>query len=387
MANSYNIGIVTFWNSDNFGALLQNWALQEVLKSMGHRPKTVKYAPARYLPSSKSLREKTIGVIRDPKKILAFFNELCWRLVGNPLKIMKAKRFQEFRENYINYSDSVGRFEDVTKIAACDFYICGSDQIWNPHFINTQEARDFYFLAFCEPWQRICYAPSVAVDEIPFEFQAYYKQNLLQFNSLSVREKGSSDLIESVCGLKAKVVLDPTLLLSPDEWRLVASRPQKRKYVLGYFLGMTDFAKESLSNYAQKNDLEVILLKYDHEVEYFWCRRSDAISVNDFLGLIDNAETVFTDSFHGVVFSIIFGKSFYVFPRSTLVAKNMSSRIIDLLEKLGLMQCYLREPEFEGVKNGIDYVSVYERLNRLKYFSLCYLRESICSAIKSGNSK
>ena len=372
------IGIVTFWHANNFGALLQNRALQEVLKKNSYEVNTIKFLPENPLRKKRTIVEIIKKILSDPMSLKNYIIGKLKRKIESNLTINQNKKFLSFRNDYIESSKTFLTLEEIEKEMKCDYYICGSDQIWNPNFIPEQEAKDFYFLNFCENSKKIAYAPSIAVQEIEKKDKEYYRDQLIKFKDLSTREARGAEIIKEISGKTAKVVLDPTLLLKGMEWRKIAKKPLKNKYIFAYFLGMTKEVEKTLIAFSKKTNLEIILIKYDHEKIYFKYDENDAIEVNKFLGYIDNAEYIFTDSFHGSVFSTVFNKKFFVFNRSLKNTKDMSSRITTILEGVGLIDRFIREPNNITLKTDeIDYIEVEKKLDILRKDSIEYLINSI----------
>lgn len=376
------IGIVTFWFADNFGALLQNKATQEILKKYNYEAITIKFKP-----NYKKRKNILFIIQRVINKILNLsalkIKNLMYRNKIKEMNSLKSKKFKEFRENNIIYSSEIKNINEIDKIAQCSLYICGSDQIWNPGSLSSEAAKDFYFLNFCNNKKKIAYAPSIAVKNIPKKMRIFYENELAKFDFLSTRESRGVEIIKELTGKDAKLVLDPTLLLEGKEWRIISKDIKRKKYIFAYFLGMTEEANLSMKKFAKKNNLEIILIKYDHEKIYLDFEKKDAIGVDEFLGYIDSADYIFTDSFHGVVFSILFNKKFYVFNRSEKLMNNMSSRILNILTCLDLKERFIEKNINKSLEiKEIDYKKVEEKLKKLREGSLEYLLNAINIASK-----
>lgn len=332
------IGIVTI-ESMNFGNRLQNYALQEVLKSMGCMPETF-----------------------HRKKFSKKIKNSCRKFIQNIIQ-NKAAKFRHFDEKII-FSDIILE-KDIYPEGIdqkYDLFVVGSDQVWNPHYDFVAGENDF--LSFATPCKRIAYAPSFGVSQIPDEKKEYFIKKISEFAHLSVREKAGADIICNLTGRKVEVVLDPTLMISREKWEEVMCKSKyipKEKYVFIYSLGeQSSYFQEAVNHYKSKYKVFDIMQKMDNGLAL-------PIGPAEFLYAIHNAEVILTDSFHCTVFSIIFEKKVYTFDRTGL---SMSSRIKTLQESLGIEQGDYRDI-------NIDYEKVKENLKALRKASQDYLINAI----------
>ena len=255
-------------------------------------------------------------------------------------------------------------------------FICGSDQIWAPNVFDP-----IYFLSFVDYEKpKIAYAPSIGLDRIPKELEVDYCNLLRRFDCLSVREEKGAELIKNICGLNAKVVLDPTLLLEDKEWLKLSVDPKiEGDYIFAYFLGDNKTHRDSVKWLADRLNCKIVSISQydldremtDYVVKYAGPR--------EFLGYIKNAKIIVTDSFHGTVFSIIFRKNFYVFERFSNTDKIcQNSRIYNILNKTNLIDRIIK---FDGYINNhiheINYNDVYKLLEAERLNSITYLKDSI----------
>lgn len=242
------------------------------------------------------------------------------------------KKFRQF-DSHIHFAEeAVGRDAYPADIGRnYDYFVSGSDQVWNPYYDFVAGKCDF--LTFAENDQKISYAASFGVSEIPPERREEYTEYLKNFRAISVRESQGAQIVEDLTGRAAAVVLDPTLLLEGKEWEKVEKKPRccpKRKYVLVYALG------------EKSNGFQSKIEQLKKEYEIFDVRsvqrngKELPIGPAEFLYLIKNAKIILTDSFHATVFSIIFHKRFVTYNRTGL---NMNSRIESLSEMLGIEEC------------------------------------------------
>lgn len=308
------VGIVTLVD-DNIGNRLQNYALQEYLTDKGYEVETINWKEYNRL--------KVI--------IKTFIKNIYLRINRNKKSYNYV--WEKFDLN-IKWSDVVIPYkaEDVAENVKdkFDYFVVGSDQVWNPNF-------DYYlpraFLKYARDEQKVSYAASFGVSEIPDEFRDEYKTWISKFKSLSVREEAGAEIIKELTGRAAQVNLDPTMLITKDRWETMALKSEykvKGKFVVKYFLG--DNSKEyDEFIYKKAKELNATV------IDILNCEDTWLIGPSEFLYLFLNAEAAFIDSFHGTVFSILFNRPFAVFDRIGLDGTgNMNSRIETLLKTFEL---------------------------------------------------
>lgn len=330
------IGIVTI-ESLNYGNRLQNYALQEVVKSLGYNVETIRRVNHKAL---KQVIKRLIPIINLKANKMADFNKL------------------------INFSDFVIGRDDYPETIdkEYDYFICGSDQIWNPLIWFAGGKCDF--LQFASHEKRISYAASFGINEIPDEYKDIYSDYLKCFHKLSVREEQGVSIIKNLADRDAEVVLDPTMLLSSSEWKRVAKKSRYipiEKYVLVYLLGpASDECKEAIEYYSKT-------MKVFNIRQKFFGNQEIPIGPAEFLYAIEHASIVLTDSFHCTVFSVIFERPVYTFNR---VGIEMSSRIKTLHSMLGIFQT-----DYKNIEINMN--DAKENIEFLKVKSLDYLKRAL----------
>ena len=353
-----NIGIVTLYDlRPNYGNRLQNLAVQTILEKKG-------YSPTTYL-----FERNIFGI----KGIIKYF---LWKYLGlcssQGVKYQKSEFIRTIKFNIFNKTciktERIKKLEDVS---LKDFYIVGSDQTWNANWYKNDEfKKNMYLLTFANPKSRIAFSPSFGVANIPDDLSHWFEEYLPQFNRLSVREESGADIIRKLTGREAIVLVDPTMLLSREEWRKFEKKPKniKKGYVLTYFLSpMCTAAKEELN--ALNKDREVYeLLTYDKT-------KSLTAGPSEFLWLFDHADLILTDSFHACVFSFLFDKPFIVYDRTDDVV-CMNSRLETLMSKFHLERKYANS----GLQNDIwehDYEEGYKQLEIEREKAMNFLKEAL----------
>ena len=203
-------------------------------------------------------------------------------------------------------------------------------QVWNP---TIGRLRDVDLLSFTKTRNKIAYAASIAVNEIANKLHNEAQREWNKFKAISVRENRGKELVEEITGRKdIEVLVDPTMLLTAEEWDKVSKKPKmlkNNKYILNYFLGeLSEERKKEIERVAKENDCEIVNI-LDENSPYYECGPSE------FLYLEKNAFLICTDSFHSSVFAILYNTPFLVFNREDKIA-SMNSRIETLLSKFNL---------------------------------------------------
>lgn len=319
------VGIVTITRGMNFGNSLQNLAVILFLKKRNMDAETIldKF-------DSSHLNDTFISKIKSIIKIITNYRgERTIELYD----IDRKKKYMEFDRKYIPFSKyyAYKNIPDKHLNSEYDYFITGSDIVWNPFYVN-----DFFFLKFAEKNKRISFAASLAVDELPQEYISYYKESLSNMNYISVREKKGAEIVSPLINDDVCVLSDPTLLIDSKEWSTIAEMPSwltDDNYVIGYFLGELDEKiSKSILSMCKENNLKFINLLDVKNKDWY------IVNPSEFLYLIEHSKGVFTDSFHGTVFSIIYKRPFYAFSRKDKngAFNKLSSRIINLLSMFNL---------------------------------------------------
>lgn len=340
------IGIVTLHGYDNYGNKLQNFALLYILEQMGYDVSTTIIKNKKninYLNTINhyfKLGPKEI-LTRVQGKLFEKENQLTSEEINRYNN--RVKKFKEFSNSYLNeFFYSLDNENDLQNLQKFSYFITGSDQVWNP---SIYRLLNIYFLTFTTKDKRIAYAPSISRDKLPIKYKKSFKNWLNGMSSISVREEAGAKIIKELNGLEVPVLVDPTILLKKDEWLSISNRAVNRPdkpYLLTYFLGgPTDETRERLEKIADEKNMIIINLGDITEKETY------ETGPSEFLDYINNASAFFTDSFHGVVFSIIFQTPFVVYERQSS-GPSMYSRIETLLDKFDM-----RDRKAEGFDQDI----------------------------------
>ncbi len=370
------IAIITLNGYFNYGNRLQNYALQEIVKSMGFSVETL-VVPK--LNNNKTLKDKLALVLtQSPRKsyysIVEKFKALSKSDTDLKATNIRNEMFVDFTRTYIGESNLL--MDNLKKPSVIadkySFFIVGSDQVWNPHYV---ENSPIYLLEFVEKGKKVAYAPSFGVNSIPKKFAQSYKGAIRDFGYLSVREDKGAKIIRDICGIEAPVLVDPTLLISQKEWQAISKKGKNKpskSYLLTYFLGeIPKKSKKNIRIVAENYDLETVHMGQVSEKETY------ATGPAEFIDYIKDCEIFFTDSFHGAVFAIIFNKPFVVFKRKGPL--DMNSRIETLLKKFGLESRSFNQIDFSKDIPGVDFSYANRILEEEKEIALSFLQKALKS--------
>lgn len=315
------IAIVTLFGYFNFGNRLQNYALQKALEELGAEVCTWNVSRDQNL--LKRVLRPYIEKVNGKRRLKSKQNRI------------RERNFKRFSNRYIAQrmfyctDGRIPRYADVD----VDVFVVGSDQVWNPLFWqDSDESTDLYnfFLRFTEK-KKIAYAASFGIPALPEQWQRRMKPMVGDFSAISVRETEGKQILAQM-GYSSDVVLDPTMLLTAQQWRQVEEGHVGNSggYILTYFLGsQPPEILEKICQGAKVRGKTVVDLM-DVSSRYY------RMGPETFVELIDKADTVYTDSFHAAVFSILFHTPFVVFERNHANRSSMSSRITTLLSWVGI---------------------------------------------------
>lgn len=338
------VGICGCYDNHNYGSMLQAYANELAVMSLGHECEFIRY-------------EKKYSPVEMIKQVPRLFNG------GRIASLKKSKANKELSEKYPDIQacrrerdKAFDAFCDSTFKRLSDCFVgytalrvgskrydavqVGSDQLWLPMGLGT----NFYNLQFAAPGvRRVSYSTSFGVSSIPWYQRSRTADFLKRIDYLSVREQSGAAIIKDVAGLEAKVVVDPTLLLTAEQWSeaIPVKHVYDEPYIFCYFLGSNPLCRSEARALREKTGLPIVVLRHLDEIipsdEDFGDYAPYDIDPAGFVNLIRGAEYVLTDSFHGSVFSTIHHKRFVTFYRFALDNKqSRNSRIDNLFGHLGL---------------------------------------------------
>lgn len=321
----------------NYGNRLQNYAVQKVLTDLGFDCETILNQPT-YENRFRRIQSK----LKQGNLLARAKQHLRFALDKEPTKLEQEKyaNFKRFTNRHIKESGFT-LYKDTQAShlnELYDVFVVGSDQVWNPHFRNLSPVD---FLKFASPEKRVAYAASIGISTLSDEYTELYRDGFNGFSHLSVREESGAAIIKRLTGKEAPVVIDPTLMLSSADWSEISSNHREKpkdQYLLTYFLGeITAECSELIEHYCQAHDLCAVRINDIKNSKYY------TTDPAEFLDFIKDAAIFLTDSFHGVVFSLLMKTSFLCFDRISH-GMNMNSRLDTLLKTFELEHRKYRRP-------------------------------------------
>ncbi|MDY0276996.1 MAG: polysaccharide pyruvyl transferase family protein [Acholeplasma sp.] len=367
--------ILTFHDARNYGAVLQAFALQTVIKEKGYHSEFLRYYDKNYIGSSKRSHS-----LADIYKLLKNNNFNIYSYVRTyRIKNEVNKQFEIFRKAYMVLSENAYFTDDDLYKANIEYhgFICGSDMIWS----DIGQNLDVFFLSFADSKKRISYAPSITgTDNLDETEHIKMKDRINGIRFLSCREQAGVDYIKKTADKSATLVLDPTFLLAKSDWvkYLSLEKYSSKKYILCYiFGGISKSFKIKLDKFAKKENLDIRFVPNSaneilSEVKNGY---SGMYGPREYVELFFNAEYIVTNTFHGLAFSLIFEKNFVLLHK--LKNSSMSSheeRLNNILKICNLTNRYYSENiNFEDNFGQINYNMVTKLLNSHKVTSLNFL--------------
>lgn len=360
------IGVVSFIDSENYGAILQSIALQKQLERLGYKATYLNYS-----------RKSGLKGIRRIKNAIWSWVRL---FLGYERRLIKTNLF---RNKNLTLSLKINNQKDLIELPDFDYYMVGSDQVWHPKHISG--TNGFYLLSFVKDGlKKISYASSFGTIDIPGNLKNIYRNELSTFNEISVREKQGADFLIKM-GIKSTVVLDPTLLLELSDWKLFFSKQKKIRepYIFCYVMTgdhsgarfIKSVSEEINNSEGQKYKIIVVGDKEYKKLIPGYNLITDACP-SEFLNLIYNASYVVTNSFHGTCFALNFEKEF----TTVLHRENLLNiRINDLLQRVSLTNrvLYTDENVTEVKLLKINYKNVNKKLSLLRNSSKSFLIDAL----------
>ncbi|MDK0927598.1 polysaccharide pyruvyl transferase family protein [Clostridium perfringens] len=366
------IGILTFHNAYNYGAVLQAYALKTVLENINlSQVNVIDYRPI-YIENSYSIFPKKY----ENKKLkitLGSFKSFLFNLYNFKNIAIKRRKFGEFVNKNLNLSKRVRNKNDFFMNLDFDYYIFGSDQIWNP--IISENFDEIYFGNFKTKNKsiKIAYAASFGNSNIDNNYKNELKYLINNLDNISVREIHAKKLLNSITNKEIVHVLDPTLLLNLNEWdKLVLNNIKDKDYLLIYRLGNNEELLRIAEYIAEKMFLKIIEISSTPSLTRENYKHLKNLGPDEFITYFKNSSFIVTDSFHGTSFSVIFNKEFYIVPNH-----SRSERITSLLNTLNLEQRIIESIDEVNLENKINFYLSNNILNKERHKSLMFLKKSL----------
>ncbi len=331
------VGLITYYG-ENYGGMLQAYALQTCIKSFGYECELISDDFLHVPSKRKRMKGKIRNILALAKNPFGYMKRRRAVRSDAERSMLRSAKFQAFlRRNLDIYQTGYTHYNQyVENPPVYDTYICGSDQIWNP---NLYCDNGFYFGDFVpENREVVSYASSIGVASVTEKQGEFLKKNLKKLSHISVRENEGADLVEMLTGTRPQVVLDPTLLLTKEQWEEIAvTEKEEKSYILCYLFGERDYIGRVKEELKKLTGLPIVCFPY---VAREYAGNDEKVFDADpaeFVGLIKNAAYVLTDSFHATAFSLNLGVPFFSLLRFADSEKNgMNSRLYTILGELEL---------------------------------------------------
>jgi len=359
------IGIITFHDADNFGAVLQAYALKETIKKVENDVEILNYKQPLILKSYRIIQINTNNLKSLIKSVLS-------SIIYLNIRISRKIKFSSFRNKYLDLSEEIYK---KSEIQGKDVYIAGSDQIWNGEITGYDNT---FFLSFPRGTAKgITYAASLGKDMINDQEREFLNKNINNIDCISVREDSAVHILYGFTDKKISHVLDPTLLVEQSAWdKLIIDKynHNKEKYLLIYSLSFDIELLRVAELVSKKLNLKVLYINNSIRRNKFGFKNIRTPSPEEFVTLFKNASFIVTNSFHGTAFSIIFNKDFITIPH-----KMRGTRMTSLLNLLKLEDRIITSSDqlTEDFILNIDYHIPNELLKLEKEKSFAFLKQSI----------
>ncbi|CDA84751.1 polysaccharide pyruvyl transferase family protein [Bacteroides congonensis] len=366
------IGIFTLHSNTNFGGGLQQIALFEILKTMGHDPQVV--CVRNDVPQSTFRR--ILGVLSSysfSSSIRELKSRCLQKKVPQIDNLELYKRCDAFNHENLNYTPKFGMVELPKYCKQYDAIIVGSDQVWTDVYSNVHPC-------FCDgigdfKGLRIAYAACSAHNRVPFYNRKHIRQSLDKFTAISVRDTTTACLVESVGCSKPVIVADPTLLYDFEKY--IKPVTIKKPYIFAYVLGdkPAEWHAKNIEYICKTvGNIKVIALTTELNENYPWADEvlTGELAV-DWMNLLRNSQFVYTNSFHAVIFSLKFHKEFVAYYGDLV----RSSRMISLITQFGLASRIVREPIEVDYTTSVDFSEIDLSISELRNKSMEFLSNSL----------
>lgn len=367
------IGLITIYHVPNYGSVLQAYATQEILNKLGHEVCVIRYN---------------------------YFNDRFYKEIGHGpslrerfylLKTLlmphcKASVLKKFRNNYLHYTRSFETRDSLFHFdwSSFDAFVVGSDQVWNTRFLHGDPSFLLDFVPDKKP--RYSLSSSFATTTVEKKYESIFREELAKFDAISVREQNGVNIIQQQLGIDkpVKVTLDPTLLLSKEEWIgqfPIKNHQHKKPYILYYMWAYAfeprPYIYEVVKYFKGKLNCDVVALEGIRDSKD--CKNipfidADNSTIPEFIDLFNNASMVVTSSFHGTAFALNFGK-----PVVSIVPDNAGDdRQTTLLKQCGADNCIVRiGTDITSIRPEYNIQTVMQNLIKIRENNINWIKENI----------
>ena len=354
---------VTFHHSNNYGALLQMFALHTKIKELGHENLILE---TKLTVSNKKNKS------HNPKVMLRnWYMSLCRKIRRQEVQTLH-KSISDFKKRNVEFTKPYTSMEELkSNPPQVDALITGRDQVWNMSTIPSMIPSRF--LDFGNPNAiRFSFAASIENMQYSESQKEYTKEQLKKFKGITLREKSACNFIESFTNLHTECILDPVFLFDKSEWAEKAKKPRiEGPYILCYQVLSNKLMQKVANKLKKETGLPVVSIC---NLPFKWIKSDYSffdVSPEEFLGLYNNAAYVVTTSFHGTAFGVLFNKKTYTIPRNI-----SSNRICDLMNLLGLDD-YVVKPNMDLSNNPIDWNRINGVIEKERNRQIQYLHNML----------
>lgn len=386
------LGIVSCYFINNYGSILQAYALQEALSKKGIECDTISVEGLKpYLDAKKkqyyfrNIHKAGLLFSKLPMLRLKILQKINYRNLGH-MYSERVQKFDNFRKGFNLSSEVAASLRQLTDLSEIyDMIVVGSDQLWRPDNIFPE----YYTLSWVpDNIPKVSYATSFGVSELDGYYKSRARIFLNRMSAISVRESSGSRLVKELTGKNPCVVCDPVFLLTKNQWNMLsdASLCPNQKYIFTYFLGEEMECRKFTEKLSAATGLPVLgvvhndsYIASDEGIDY----PIASCSPNEFLGLISNAEYICTDSFHAIAFSTIFNKNFFAFNRFKSRKHGTNSRIESFLKMTELeTRLVSNHGKAQDIAlNDIDYETVNNKISSFINESYDFIEKEILQGV------
>lgn len=362
------VGIITYHRAYNYGSALQAFALNYFLRKNNHKVETIDYRT--------KAQDDIYRIFTPVRSLLDLFRNIQTLFMYRKMTVHK-KRFDQFIAEFIPVTEQIETRTELDELnERFDYFVVGSDQVWNA---RCPDFTDAYLLSFVRDKSKcISYAASIGTNQIIPSLRSNFTKHLTDFQAISMREQQGAVEIETVLGKSVKTVLDPVFLLDRDEWSLVENPNYKLKepYILCYFIGDIPGMRAIAKEMKARTKLNLVVIFKNLRDYLYPCKKKYDAGPKEFVSLINGAEYVYTNSFHAIAFSLIYHKRFWVYTSPSRCESGSQSRIYNLLETLQLQERIIDHIPTD-LDCEIDFPRVDSRINSLKTDSINFLKMNL----------
>ena len=362
------LGLLTFHTAANYGAALQAYAFEKFLTDKGFDCEYINYVNA-----SRAHEYSMSWHIYDCLKRGKLTSAAAY-LAGSPFMTLRKMRFDRFYKRYLRQTEKMYRNSKEAEVlnGRYDYFIVGSDQVWNP-ICNGDDAA--FLLDFVKDGKkRISYSPSFGMTEVDEAHKKVFKDNLEQFAHIGVREAMGQQIVKELTGRETTLCLDPVLLLTKEQWNnIMPKKEHKERFIFSYTNRDSQTRDFFKTGYKLDGRKHYVLSRYTKPGDFInsQVRVKYCMSPQEFLWVVNNTDMVVSASFHCIAMSIILNRQFVAI---TTGDEGKDERLLNLLRTLGLQDRVLREGmTVEDVNAPIDYKVVNERIEQMKKLSVDYI--------------